>query len=52
MAECIEILLNYAESNGLRIGEDFYEDVIWDDFSKGSEGEDLIRVTVKFLEEE
>ena len=52
VAECIEILLNYAESKGLRIGEDFYEDVIWDDFSKGSEGEYLIRVTVKFLEEE
>ena len=52
VAECIRTLMEYAENYELKTGDDFYEDVIWDDFSKGPGGDYLIRVTVKVLDEE
>ncbi len=52
VADCIATLLDYSEDRGIRTGDDFYEDVIWDDFSKGPGGEYLIRVSLKLFEEE
>ena len=52
VADCIATLLDFADLNDLKIGSDFYEDVIWDDFSKGPGGDYLIRVTIKLLDEE
>lgn len=47
VGECIVKLLRYADEHGLRLGEDFYEDVIWDDLSGRSNDNYLIKISIR-----
>lgn len=49
VGECIGKLLKYADEHGLRLGEDFYEDVIWDDLSGRSNDNYLIKISIRVL---
>lgn len=49
VGECIGKLLKYADEHGLKLGEDFYEDVIWDDLSGRSNDNYLIKISIRVL---
>ncbi len=47
VGECILKLLRYAGENGLELGSDFYEDVIWDDLSGRNNENYLIKISIR-----
>ena len=49
VGECLSCLLEYAEEYGLTLGDDFYEDVIWDDLSGRNYENYLIRLSIRVL---
>ena len=49
VGSCLVKLLRYAEQNGIRLGDVFYEDVIWDDLSGRNYEEYLISLSIRVL---
>ena len=49
VGECLVKLLEYAEENGLKLGDRFYEDVIWDDLSSEDYTGYLIQLSIRVL---
>ena len=49
VGECLQKLISYAEDKGLRLGDHFYEDVIWDDLSVRNNEEYLIKISIQVL---
>ena len=47
--DCLMRLLDYAAREGLKLGERFYEDVIWDDLSAGNYENYLVRFCIQVL---
>lgn len=46
---CLAKLLDYAEDHGMKLGDSFYEDVIWDDLSCRDYEEYLIKLSIRIL---
>ena len=49
VGECLLLLLEYAETHGLELGDKFYEDVIWDDLSTEGHEDYLVRFCIQVL---
>ena len=47
VGKCIRKLLEYADEHGLELGDDFYEDVIWDDLSGRNIDNYLIKISIR-----
>ena len=47
VGECILKLLDYADEHGMELGDDFYEDVIWDDLSGRNTDNYLIKISIR-----
>ena len=46
---CLDKLIKYAEANHLKLGDHFYEDVIWDDLSVSNYENYLIKLSIQVL---
>ena len=46
---CLKMLIEYAEKNELKLGDKFYEDVIWDDLSTEDYRNYLVRFSIQVL---
>ncbi len=49
VGECLMKLLDYASSRGLKLGDKFYEDVIWDDLSAKGYSNYLVRFSIQII---
>ena len=49
VGECLLKLIEYADEHGLKIGDHFYEDLIWDDLSVKDYKEYLIKLSVQVI---
>ena len=49
VGKCMLKLMEYADVNGLELGDVFYEDVIWDDLSVRNYEEYLVQISVRIL---